>query len=65
MDLYNTLYQKPVHFECRITRTRWCVLRLPSPSMAQQAGMSTEAFEDFYFFIFRSARSTTPGLPRP
>jgi aminopeptidase len=51
MDLYNTLYQKPVHFECRITKTRWCVLRLPSASMAQQAGMSTEAFEDFYFDV--------------
>ena len=51
MDLYNTLYQKPVHFECRITKTRWCVLRLPSSSMAQQAGMSTEAFEDFYFDV--------------
>jgi aminopeptidase len=51
MDLYNSHYQKPVHFEQRITRTRWCVLRLPSPSMAQQAGMSTEAFEDFYFDV--------------
>lgn len=51
MDLYSTFYQKPVHFECRITRTRWCVLRLPSASMAQQAGMSTEAFEDFYFQV--------------
>jgi aminopeptidase len=51
MDLYNTHYQKPVHFEYRITKTRWCVLRLPSASMAQQAGMSTEAFEDFYFDV--------------
>jgi aminopeptidase len=51
MDLFNTFYQKPVHFECRITRTKWCVLRLPSASMAQQAGMSTEAFEDFYFDV--------------
>lgn len=51
MDLYNTLYQKPVHFDWRITKTRWCVLRLPGPSMAQQAGMSTEAFEDFYFDV--------------
>ena len=51
MNLYSTLYQKPVHFECRITRTRWCVLRLPNASMAQQAGMSTEAFEDFYFDV--------------
>ncbi len=35
----------------RVTRTRWCVLRWPSPSMAQQAGMSTEAFEEFYFRV--------------
>lgn len=33
----------------RIKETRWCALRWPSPSMAQQAGMSTEAFENFYF----------------
>lgn len=33
----------------RINKTRWCVLRYPGPCMAQSAGMSTEAFEDFYF----------------
>ena len=33
----------------RVNKTRWCVLRWPNPSMAQNAGMSTEAFEDFYF----------------
>jgi aminopeptidase len=32
-------------------KTRWCVLRWPSPNMAQSAGMSTEAFEDFYFNV--------------
>jgi len=51
MNLYNSLYLKPVHFECRIKRTKWCVLRLPNPSMAQQAGMSTEAFENHYFDV--------------
>jgi aminopeptidase len=35
----------------RVKKTKWCVLRWPSPSMAQQAGMSTEAFEDFYFRV--------------
>lgn len=35
----------------RVNHTRWCVLRWPTPSMAQQAGMSTEAFEDFYFDV--------------
>lgn len=33
----------------RIMHTRWCGLRWPSEGMAQQAGMSTSAFEDFYF----------------
>jgi len=51
MELYNALYQKPVHFERRVPNTKWCVLRLPNASMAQQAGMSTEAFEDFYFDV--------------
>lgn len=35
----------------RVKNTKWCVLRWPTPSMAQQAGMSTEAFEDFYFKV--------------
>lgn len=49
MNLYNKHFMTPVHFDRRIRSTRWCVLRLPGPSMAQQAGMSTEAFLDFYF----------------
>jgi aminopeptidase len=35
----------------RVQKTKWCVLRWPSASMAQLAGMSTEAFEDFYFRV--------------
>ena len=35
----------------RVDHTKWCVLRWPHPAMAQQAGMSTEAFEDFYFDV--------------
>lgn len=45
------LYTKPVHFEERVNNTRWCVLRWPTPSMAQLAQMSTKAFEDFYFDV--------------
>ncbi len=41
---------KPV-LDHRVGRTKWVVLRWPTPSMAQQAGMSTEAFEDFYFRV--------------
>ena len=35
----------------RINKTRWVVLLWPTPSMAQQARMSTEAFEDYYFRV--------------
>jgi aminopeptidase len=45
------LYQTPVHFDRRVPNTNWVVLRWPTPSMAQQASMSTAAFEDFYFRV--------------
>ncbi len=69
MNLYNALFMKPVHFECRIKSTKWCVLRLPNASMAQQAGMSTEAFENFYFDVCnldyaRLARALQPLVRR-
>ena len=35
----------------RINKTRWVVLRWPSPSMAQQAHLSTEKFENFFFDV--------------
>jgi aminopeptidase len=35
----------------RVQKTKWVVLRWPTPAMAQLAGMSTEAFEDFYFDV--------------
>ncbi len=51
MKLQAKLYQKPVHFERRVPATRWCVLRWPTPAMAQLAQMSTQSFEDFYFDV--------------
>lgn len=39
---------KPV-LDWRVQKTKWCVLRWPTSSMAQQAKMSSEAFENFYF----------------
>ncbi|MBM3822707.1 MAG: aminopeptidase [Verrucomicrobia bacterium] len=49
MSLYSRTL-RPV-MDYRINKTRWCVLRWPTPSMAQAAGMSTETFEDFYFRV--------------
>jgi aminopeptidase len=49
MSLYSRI-TRPV-LDYRVNKTRWCVLRWPTPSMAQSAGMSTEAFEDLYFNV--------------
>ncbi len=43
-------HNKPV-LDWRVNKTKWVVLRWPSPSMAQQANMSTEQFENFYFDV--------------
>ncbi len=50
-ELEARLYSYPVHHEVRVGRTRWVVLRYPNDSMSQLSGMSTEAFEDFYFDV--------------
>jgi len=49
--LFTKLYNHPVHTLIRVPKTKWVVLRYPVPAMAQQAGMSTEAFEDHYFNV--------------
>ncbi|MEI6567549.1 MAG: aminopeptidase [Verrucomicrobiota bacterium] len=49
MSLYSKINRPVLNY--RVNKTRWCVLRWPSPSMAQGAGMSTEAFEDLYFNV--------------
>ncbi len=51
LKLYQNHWWRPVHIDVRVPKTRWVVLRWPSPSMAQQAKLSTEAFEDFYFNV--------------
>ncbi len=53
---------KPV-LDHRVGKTKWVVLRWPSPGMAQQAGMSTEAFEEFYLRVCTLDYSRmTPGM---
>ena len=49
MALYSKALRPVLNY--RVNKTRWCVLRWPTPSMAQAANMSTEAFEDFYFEV--------------
>lgn len=49
MAMYQRI-MKPVT-DIRVNKTRWVVLRWPTPSMAQSANMSTEAFEEFFFRV--------------
>jgi aminopeptidase len=63
MQLYSRLLRPVLNY--RVNKTRWVVLRWPSPSMAQAASMSTEAFENFYFDVCtmnypRMARAMVP-----
>src|SRR6266498_1770856 len=63
MALYSRLLQPVLNH--RVNKTRWVVLRWPTASMAQAAGMSTEGFEDFYFDVCtmnypRMARAMVP-----
>jgi aminopeptidase len=47
----------------RVKKTKWVVLRWPTPAMAQLAGMSTEAFEDFFFRVCTlDYRKLQPGM---
>src|SRR4029078_7911011 len=53
---------RPV-IDWRVQKTKWVVLRWPTPSMAQLAGMSTEAFEDFFFKVCTlDYRKLQPGM---
>ena len=51
MKIESEYYSHPVHHEIRVKKTKWVVLRYPNQGMASQAGMSTSAFEDFYFNV--------------
>ena len=49
MALYSKTLRPVMNY--RVNKTKWVVLRWPTPSMAQGAGMSTETFENLYFDV--------------
>ncbi len=51
MEFYTRYFSQEVHTKIRVAKTKWVVLRYPSPAMSQSANTSTEAFEDFYFAV--------------
>jgi len=63
MSLFSRITRPVLNY--RVNKTRWCVLRWPTSSMAQAAGLSTEAFENLYFEVCtmdyrRMARAMAP-----
>lgn len=51
LQILSGSYSSAVHGKIRVPKTRWVVLRYPTPGMAQMASMSTEAFENYYFNV--------------
>lgn len=51
INLYSKLYSKPIHSDIRVKKTKWVILKYPTPSYAQMANMSTEEFKEFYFKV--------------
>lgn len=49
MGIYSRIYSNPI-LETRLKK-KWVVLRYPNNSLAQSAGTSLDAFEDFYFKV--------------
>jgi len=43
-------YIKPVHYAYRNNHLKWVYFRYPTPAMAQNASMSTQSFETYYFY---------------
>lgn len=51
LQIDSEFYSHLVHHELRVKHTKWVILRYPNEGMAQSAGMSTDAFEEFYFNV--------------
>lgn len=47
--LYQECYFKPIYFDIIVPKKRWITVDFPSVSSAQQFGMSTEAYEKYFF----------------
>ena len=47
LTMWQKVYATPVVFQTRIPKTKWVALRWPTAGMAQQANMSTAAFQKY------------------
>ena len=49
LNMYNRLLTPTLDW--RVDKTKWVILRYPAPSIAQLAGRSTEAFQEFFYDV--------------
>lgn len=50
LNMYSTYYSIPVHFKVRLKK-KWCILEFPNETYANNANMSFDEFEDFYYNV--------------
>lgn len=50
LNMYSTYYAIPVHFKIRLNK-KWCILEFPTETYANNANMSFDEFEDFYYNV--------------
>ncbi len=48
-QLYQQYYFRPINFEIIVPKLRWITVDYPSISSAQQFGMSSESYENYFF----------------
>lgn len=51
LTYYNLNYALPIHHDIRVKKTKWVILKYPTPSFAQMANMNTRDFEDFFYKV--------------
>lgn len=50
LKIDNIIYKEPVTME-RVNNTKWVILNYPTPSLAQNAGLSTPVFKDYFYKV--------------
>ena len=51
MQTYSLYYKKPIHYDIRVEKTKWVILKYPTGAFAQLANMSNEEFNKFYYNV--------------
>ena len=44
-------YQKPIHHDIRVEKTKWVILKYPTGALAQLSNMSSDAFKNHFYNV--------------